>query len=47
MGFGADMTVTNTLLKQNIAQLKSAQKENTFYLLQLKKEIGDLKLANA
>jgi hypothetical protein len=47
MGFGADMTVTNALLKQNIAQLKSAQKENTFYLLQLKKEIGDLKLANA
>jgi len=47
MGFGADMTVTNALLKQNITQLKSAQKENTFYLLQLKKEIGDLKLANA
>ena len=47
MGFGTDMTVTNSLLKQNIAQLKSAQKENTFYLLQLKKEIGDLKLANA
>ena len=46
LGFGADMTTTNSLLKENINQLKTAQKENTFYLLQLKKEIGNMKLAN-
>ena len=47
MGFGADMTVTNGLIKKHIAESKQLREQNQFLMNKLIRATGDLQLANA
>ncbi len=46
MGFGADMTETNRLLKQTLSESKQLREQNLLLMNRLTNRVGDLALSS-